>query len=357
MSKVEVDRNIATYELSDTLTKQLATSFVNSINITYTNVKNLKIHSILFSLSGVKNYQSDAFEILIDKLLRLKDNLKVSVGITNYSEEMFKKLFPLVKEREVGLYDNRNTFLFFMNKLPLKKGDKILIYEEDKVEKEALLGEIISKGYLAIAAPTLATFNQKLKQKGSYSVAFKNVHHPEGDGDKESLGTEKIKEARLDGKKRINKELVRELPIFIDSTIDTFESMIGLKTEKKESRITTFDLTDETLLASYINFEGRLDGIILIVFPLSFAKRAYEALFFEDTEDEEELKDALKEFANIIAGRAKALLEEKSIHVNISLPQSYMSIKEVLPNIKGKYGAQVKFETDDGDNLYVFLTR
>jgi CheY-specific phosphatase CheX len=358
MSKVLVDRNIATYTLDNNLTKISANSFSSSVNITFTNVKNLKIKALLFSLRFIKVYQDEALKTLALKLHKLRESLKIFVGFSDYSEEVYKKLRAIIKKEnlEVGLYDNKVTTLFFLDKLPLNKGDKVLIHVEDKEDKESLLAEIISRGYLSISAPTMDAFNQKLKVKSSYALAIKNTFHPFA-LNKDSLGTEKIKEASIEHGKKVTKELIRELPVFISATIETFESMIGITTHKKNSKIVQFELTDNSLLASFINFEGKLNGFIVIIFPLSFAKKAYEALFFEDTDDMDEIKDANKEFANVIAGRAKALLEERDIHVNISLPKAYLSLDGIMGDVRGKHGAQVEFSTDDGESLYIFLSR
>ena len=64
----------------------------------------------------------------------------------------------------------------------------------------------------------------------------------------------------------------------------------------------------------------------------------------------------MKEFANIIGGRAKALLEEKDKHVNISLPKSYSSLKEIKSSVESKQGVKVTFSLGEYP-LYFFLTR
>lgn len=355
--KVLVNRGIATYKVVGDVDQTLAKRFVNTVNLNYMIMRNLQIEAVLFSLKGIKKCTGTGLNVLYEKLTKMEKDLKIKVGFCEYSSDIFKILKTIVKGGRVGLFENPEVLLFFMNRLHLKKGDTVLLFEEEKIEKEKLLAEIISRGYFTISPKDLTAYSKKLAQKGSYAFAMKNIYYPYfGEDFKESLGTEKIKEAHLDGAKKLTKSLIQELPIFVNSTIETFESMIDIKAKKESSKLSNFDINDNSLMASYINFDGKIDGIIILLFPKKFSQKAYEALFFEETEDMDELKDAMKEFANIIGGRAKALLEEKDIHVNISLPKSYSSLAEIKPSIEKKQGVKVTFSLDELP-LYFFLTR
>ncbi len=355
--KVLVNKGVAIYKIISDIDQESAKKFVNTINLNYIIMRNLEIEALVFSLKAVKKCSGTGLNVLYEKLSKLEKDLKIKVGFVDYSDDVFKILKSVVKGSRVGLFDKTEVLHLFMDKLHLKKGDTVLIFEDEKIEKEKLLAEIISMGYFTIAPNSLDDYNKKLAQKSSYVVAMRNIYYPYyGESSKESLGTEKIKEANLDGVKKLTKNLIQELSIFVNSTIETFESMINIKATKVDSKILIFDIEDNSLMASYINFDGKIDGIIVLLFPKEFAKKAYEALFFEESEDENELKDAMKEFANIIGGRAKALLEEKNIHVNISLPKSYSSLAEIKPSIDKKQGVKVTF-TLDNLPLYFFLTR
>ena len=356
-NKVLIDRGIAIYKVNDNIDQSSAKKFISSVNLNYSLAKNMKIESVLFSLKNVRKCNGTGLNVLYEKLKMIEKDLKIKVGFSDYSEDIFKLLKTITKGGRVGLFETEDTMLFFLNKLHLQKGDTVVLFEEDKREREKILAEIISRGFFGVGLSNTLVYLKKIKQKSSYAFAMKNLYYPYfGEDIKESLGTEKIKEAHLDGAKKLTKSLVQQLPIFINSTIETFESMIDIKAKKESSKMCVFDITDDSLMASYINFDGKLDGIILLLFPKAFAQKAYDSMFFEETDDDEELKDAMKEFANIIGGRAKALLEEKDLHVNISLPKSYSSLKEIKSSVDKKQGVKVTFSLG-GYPLYFFLTR
>lgn len=357
--KVVVSKGIAKYTFdSGNLNSVTAKKFANSVNISFINIRNLNIEAILFSLENIKQYDEDGVKVLFEKLSHIEKDFKLIVGFSGYNTKLFKFLRSIVDGSKVGLFEDRKTLLFFMNKSFVKQGDTILIYIEDKIDRELLLADIISRGYFTIAPTTFEGFSLKYKKRGSYALAIKNIYYPfsKNSNNSESLGTEKVKEAHIDSNKRLTKDLIKELPLFIESIINTFESMINLKAKKEKSELCKFDITNSNYMVSYISFDGKLDGIVLLIFPISLANKAYEALFFEETDSEDELKDAIKEFANIIAGQAKTALESKGLHVNISLPKSFMSISEIAQEIGTKQGVKVKFMLED-DPLYVFLTR
>lgn len=158
-------------------------------------------------------------------------------------------------------------------------------------------------------------------------------------------------------KRVLNKVLVSELPRFINATVNTMEMMTNAKAEKTEAKVTILDIgTTEGKLASSIGFYGNLDGLVVLIFPLTIAKKACELLLGESTDNTEDILDTLAEFVNIIAGRVKALLSEQNISVDITLPRTYENVQELLDTVQERKGVQVNLNFE-GENFTFFLTR
>jgi len=158
-------------------------------------------------------------------------------------------------------------------------------------------------------------------------------------------------------KRALNKILVNELPRFINATVNTMEMMTNTKAQKQEVKVETLNLsTTKGKLASSIGFYGNLDGLVILVFPLSIAKRACQLLLGEETEEMEDILDTLAEFVNIIAGRVKALLSEQDVSVDITLPRTYENVDDLLSTVGGRKGVQVNLGFEN-ESFTFFLTR
>ncbi len=158
-------------------------------------------------------------------------------------------------------------------------------------------------------------------------------------------------------KRALNKVIVNELPRFIDATVSTIKMMTNATATKEVAAVQTLTLKDkEDQVASSIGFYGDLDGMVILVFPGSMAKKTCEILIGEAAEDEETVLDAMAEFVNIIGGRVKALLGDHKIRVDITLPRTYQNIDDLLEVVQEKRGVQVDLKFDD-DKFIFFLTR
>ncbi|MDF1880146.1 chemotaxis protein CheX [Sulfurimonas sp. MAG313] len=155
----------------------------------------------------------------------------------------------------------------------------------------------------------------------------------------------------------LNKVLVNELPRFINATVNTMEMMTNAKAQKTDAKVNVLEIKEiEGKIASSIGFYGKIDGLVILVFPITIAKKACELLLGEKTDNMEDILDTLAEFVNIIAGRVKSLLAEQGISVDITLPRTYEDVTELLETVNTKKGVQVNLDFE-GDNFTFFLTR
>ena len=159
-------------------------------------------------------------------------------------------------------------------------------------------------------------------------------------------------------KKSLSRVVVQRLPEFINAVITTVEMMTNIKAVKKTVNIQpiTIDKHEGELLSSSIGFYGAIDGILVLVFPISLAKRSCELLIGENTDNLEDILDALAEFVNIIGGRIKTLLRDYDLDIDITLPRTYANTTNLQSAVENKKGVQANLSFDNSDFIF-FLTR
>lgn len=155
----------------------------------------------------------------------------------------------------------------------------------------------------------------------------------------------------------LNKTLVNELPLFIEATVSTIAMMTNAQAVKTSVKIQMLDVpVSDDHMASSIGFYGDLDGLIILIFPRSIAKKACELLLGDSNVSDEDILDSLAEFVNIIGGRAKVLLSESKKRLDITLPRTYTDVNTLLEIAHDKKGVQVDLSFE-GQNFIFFLTR
>lgn len=163
--------------------------------------------------------------------------------------------------------------------------------------------------------------------------------------------------AAVKTKRALTKQVVAQLPHFVDAIVETLEMMTNAKAVKEQAKVEKIILMQsDDLLASSIGFYGDIDGMIVLVFPRNIAQKACELLIGEETEDEELILDALAELVNIVGGKLKTLLADEKVGVNITLPRTYDDIEDVLEVIGDRKGVQVDL-LFGGEHFTFFLTR
>ncbi|MDD2358627.1 MAG: chemotaxis protein CheX [Thiovulaceae bacterium] len=201
---------------------------------------------------------------------------------------------------------------------------------------------------------TPITFKNELEDSGL--MFFENMDDILKDKDLlEELGGSSV--AVVKNKRSLTKTIVQELSEFIDATVSTIEMMTNAKAVKKSATMQTLVIENiEDKMASSIGFYGDIDGMIILIFPKEVAKKSCALLIGEETDDINQILDALAEFVNIIGGRTKTLLSEKKISVDITLPRTYATAQSLLDVASSKKGVQVDMSFND-DNFTFFLTR
>jgi CheY-specific phosphatase CheX/anti-anti-sigma regulatory factor len=155
----------------------------------------------------------------------------------------------------------------------------------------------------------------------------------------------------------ITKKLVEILPLVTQTAMHTIEVMTQCEIVKKSVKIQPLTLDEsQTTLGVAIAFYGDLDGLLIIIFEESIARKACKVLLESVDSPKGELMDALGEFVNIIGGKFVQKMLKRQCKIDITMPRTFEKISEILKHKKDKKGAQVDF-TIQGTPMSLFLTR
>ena len=117
---------------------------------------------------------------------------------------------------------------------------------------------------------------------------------------------------------------------FISAVTKTFETMVNLQLTRsapvlKEGRSALYPIS------GIIGFSGKIVGTVILTMSESLALKAASVMLMDDLKTvDADVLDAIGELTNMIAGNAKAQLEEYSLSLS-------------LPNVISGEGAEIRF--------------
>ena len=136
---------------------------------------------------------------------------------------------------------------------------------------------------------------------------------------------------------------------FIDAVVSTFGTMLNLTARRGSLTLTTTGVRKYPI-SGVIGLSGRAAGTVVINLSEELALKAASAMLMMDiTEMNEDVLDAVGEIANMVAGQAKAELEEYEL--SISLPSVVTGVGHEIRFPSEARPISVPFETDFGPML------
>jgi CheY-specific phosphatase CheX/anti-anti-sigma regulatory factor len=307
-----------------------------------------------------KSKNKNAYDCIIDDTFLGQMGQKVATRVTGNAIIYTLSSFL---DAEIG-----NTFNIAYHNNSLNVGFRLFIFDAYKVVSM----NVHALNFFSKLASSAAEYNATICFVGmtfeKTPLSFKETLEDSGImffeqmddilGDKEllkELGASSA--AAIKNKRALNKEIVTEIPNFIDATVATIEMMTNSKAVKEAVKIDQIEIgPKENKIASSIGFYGDIDGMVILVFPEGIAKKACELLIGESTDDKELILDTLAELVNIVGGKVKTLLSDQKINVDITLPRTYSEIDDLLEIAHDKKGVQVNLNFNN-DNFLFFLTR
>lgn len=311
--------------------------------------KEQKIEAVLVSFkSAVYKEDSKALVSLVKILDALAKSTGLYIAIIDYDIELFKILKRVTKDTKVKLFKNTDVATLFLDPKLYKKSICVLLYDEDELNSKELTSELSKYGYSVIRAKDAKEFQERVAEKAHDIIIT------------QSALNEKIKNV-TDGQSKLllSKKLIVNLPVFMDTAVETLVSFTGLQAQKSAHSIKGFDTSiDEDNICAVMRFKGDLDGYFTLVFPKSLAIITLESLLGEKISDNDmdTLRDGVGEFCNIITGSTKTAFDKKDIKILFDLPKTYNSLKATQGHIGANNGVWIDMQLADKP-FYMFITK
>ncbi len=113
---------------------------------------------------------------------------------------------------------------------------------------------------------------------------------------------------------------VKYINPFIESLLVNLEKVAALKAEKQELGVAKEAKTTADI-SGIIGLGGEIVGSAVLSFPKSIALSVASAMFMDELKDiNDDVKDAIGEFTNIVIGNARNQLVNAGMNVTISTP-------------------------------------
>ncbi len=304
---------------------------------------------VLISLQKCGSFaKEEDIEALCQGLAELQKSINVDIALIDYSPALFERIKPVAKQYPIKLLNSVEAARLFLNPKSLKEELKILLYEPDQAVcatiKQALDGE---KYKLYIANDNLSYKNIIQLKSIDITISQTMLSSKEGPEKTSAKGL------------KLSKELVSNLPLFIDTAVETLTTLTELEAQKSKHGISGFQKDfDETPLAALMRFEGPFKGMFFLIFPKSIACKTIGALMGEevDPDDSEVLKDGVGEFCNIITGSIKTKLQAKGFFITFELPQTYEDVQEASQIVEGHEGIWIDMLLEK-EPFYIFISQ
>lgn len=321
----------------------------NSITYQLKITKEKNIKGVLVSLKGAI-YDNDSASVadMIKHLEKLNKRLGMSISIIEYSIDLFHILKKLTKRSKVKLFKNLSAANLFLNPKEFKEGMTVLVYDKDEENSKKLSRELSRYGYTVVRAKDANDF-KTLVHKADYEIV---ITHSALNMD---FSGEKAPKSVL----ALSKKLISNLPVFMDTAVETLVNFTGLEAQKSAHTVKVFDTKLEiNIICAVMQFKGDIDGFFTLVFPTNIAVITMEALLGESVaeDDVETLKDGVGEFCNIITGSIKTVLSKKDIKMTFDLPKTYASLEETDGFIGHNNGIWIDMQLA-GKPFYMFITK
>lgn len=343
----DIKNGIIKLEYDGEISEEKNISFSHTIKKQVHSIEKDKIKALFVSLKKITYNDPRKLAELIKHLDKDSKTLDVVIGLYNYDEKSYKIAKVMAQKTNIELFNNLDTIRLFINPKSFKRGLSILIFDENKENENNMAHELSSLGY-AITKAKDETDLKKLLESKKYEFCVTQSF----------LGQKLDEKSKNKPTLKLSKNLIINLPVFMDTAVETLVTFTGLKAQKLSHSITSFnsDLMSD-IVCSIMKFKGDLSGSFVLVFPKETAIKALEEILGEKIkiDDIDTITDGVREFCNTITGSTKTHLSKKNVKVLFELPRSYTSLKQVRNIISDHNGIWINMQLDEKP-FYMFIT-
>jgi CheY-specific phosphatase CheX len=325
------------------------TLLINSISSLRSDINEKKAKGVLLSLQNAKAQgHTKELKQLIELLEKLNKKIPIIFGFVDYDATLYHLLRELTKETQLKLFKNFSAARLFLDSKAYKEGMEVMVFDDDEANTKKLASELSKFGYSVIVPKSAEEFHNLIgENRYNIYVTQSSLNIQSG-----------CKKAPEQGSLNLSKKLISNLPVFMDTAVETLVSFTGLEAQKSSHSIKCFDTNIKTeMLCAIMRFKGDVEGVFVLIFPLALAHIAMEAMLGEKVgeKDYDTLKDGVGELCNIITGGSKSILSQKDIKVTFELPRTHMSLKSAFNDIGDSNGIWIDMQLASKP-FYMFIT-
>jgi len=339
-----IQNEIMTVSYAGAMQEQKVTMLVNTIISARESIKNRHVKGVVLSLKSAM-YDAKSLKFLITRLESIPKLLEVPVALTDYSARTYEALKVMTNGTPVKLCKTVQAARLFFAPKTLKKDLNILVFDEDESNMDKICMMLVRQGYSVHRATDESDFKRRMEN--GYDIAITQCHL-------NSAATKPVASALP-----LSKVLVANLPVFMDTAVETLVSYTGMEAKKTSHQIKPFTTKIEgDVVTAVMHFKGDIQGHFVLLFPRPLAVYALEAMLGEEVlvTDNEAIMDGVGELCNIITGSAKSKLSKTDIRVIFDLPKTYTTVSALTAAIGQENGIWIDMQLD-GNPFYMFITK
>lgn len=294
-----------------------------------------------------KSFDEASLEAFIKELEKISKTLLTEIALGDYTRIFYEKLRTLTLNTHIKLFKTTNIARLFFNPKIFTKKLKVLLYDdgdEQEVDKQASL--LAKFEHSIVYAHSVKEFQEKLdNHEVDLAISQTKINQV-------------LDKSKAQVQVGLSKNLVTNLPFFIDTAVDNLEMLTGLKANKIAHAITPFNTDLKEVVSSVMKFKGDVEGNFVLIFPKNLALQAIEAMVGEKLEESDHagISDGVGEFCNIITGSTKTLFSKKDIKVLFELPKTFTNMTTTKNMIGDSSGIWIDMQLEEKP-FYMFISK
>lgn len=349
MSMKSIKNKIICFSYNEKVTDRNNKLLLQEINKTMADLDEKKTTGVFISFKQIV-YELNSIKQLIRLLCLISRRINVPLAIGDYSPQLFPILKEETKESCIKLFRTFDIANLFLNTKTFGKNLNILMLDngEDEEELYRQASMLTKYEHKIIYTKDKNEFAKKLKDDDiDYAIS------------QTKLNLAKTSKDKLKINFLLSRNLVVNLPVFTDISVEHLETLTGLKATKTAHAISFFNEDIGTdIVSAIMKFKGDIDGTFVLIFPKSVALIAIEAMLGEEIEvnDAEGINDGIAEFCNIITGGTKTALSKKDIKITYDLPKTYDTIEATKGHLPKNSGIWINMKLEDNP-FYMYIIK
>jgi CheY-specific phosphatase CheX len=179
--KPDIHLNIAIYHIFGEMVSSSVDELLNRIENHLHILRSMHIQGLLFSFENVTKIDKKALLKLIKGLGVFHVKMRARIGLSDYSDKMYKALRALIISSPLGLYKNIDVMSLAVGTSKIASNSGVLVYSHNVDERQLIASTLIANNYFVIMAISNKDLLFKAKDEHRYDSIvhnsyFSNIH-------------------------------------------------------------------------------------------------------------------------------------------------------------------------------------